>query len=260
MTTLLVGCGRMGGALLRGWLAHGLTDIHVFDPGAEAIDGVGRLETLAAVADLPRPLTVVVAVKPALASKVLAEIGLLLGADALIVSVMAGIPLKAMREAVGERPMLVRAMPNIAVSLGRGATAAVGAEGLGDAHRGICERLLGSVGTLAWLPDEAMLDAATALSGSGPAYFFLFAEHLAAAGIGLGLPADVAHRLAAATLAGAGALAAEDPDVAGLRAMVTSPGGTTAAAIAAFQADDRLRILIAEAARAAATRAGELGG
>lgn len=260
MSILLIGCGRMGGALLQGWRAQGSGDVHVYDPGAGSIEGAVRLSALSLAATLPRPLTVIVAVKPAAARQVLGELAPQLRPGDLLVSIMAGISLQSLRDMAGEAPLLVRAMPNIAVSLGRGATAAIADATVTASCRDTSERLLGAVGQLVWLPDEGMLDAATALSGSGPAYFFLFAEYLAQAGAELGLPLNVAHSLATSTLAGAGALAWEDRDLAGLRARVTSPNGTTAAAVESFQTGDRLKMLIVEAARAAARRAGELAG
>lgn len=257
MAVLLIGCGRMGGALAKGW--RNSEEVAVFDPAVPDIGGVRRLDSLDEAQELPRPLTVVIAVKPQILDQVLPSLQPLAEAGALIVSVVAGATLTTLSTALGEGALLVRAMPNTPAAIGRGITAAVAAAPVGDEHRARAAQLLEAAGDILWLDDERQMDAVTAVSGSGPAYFFRFTEALAKAGEAAGLPAEVAMRLARATFMGAGALAeAGEVDVASLREEVTSPGGTTAAALARFDADDALDRLTAEAVEAAAARSREL--
>ncbi|RAK60211.1 pyrroline-5-carboxylate reductase [Phenylobacterium hankyongense] len=260
---VLIGCGRMGQALLAGWTARGETAF-VIDPSADraALAALGavvidRLDDLAAV---PKPLCVLVAVKPADAQAAIAGLAPWLGPGDLVVSVAAGVPIAALRRALGAaQPGVVRAMPNIAASAGAAMTAAVAEPGLDAGRRGLCESLFTCVGEFVWLADEPLLDAATAISGSGLAYVFSLGEQLAQAGVALGLADDVAARLARVTLSGAGALAARgEASLAELRAQVTSPSGTTAAALAVLDGPGGLGELIARATTAAARRAAEM--
>lgn len=257
MGVLLVGCGRMGGALARGWRSN--EDVAIFDPAAPAIEGVRRLGGLDEADTLAPPLTVVIAVKPQILGEVLPSLRPLAQAGALIVSVVAGATLATLRNGLGEDALLVRTMPNTPAAVGRGITAGVAGDGVSPEYRERAAQLLEAGGDFLWLEDEDQMDAVTAVSGSGPAYFFRFTEALARAGVGAGLSEDVAMRLARATFVGAGALAgARQDDVAALRQEVTSPGGTTAAALARLDAGEALDRLVAEAVEAAAARSREL--
>jgi acetyl esterase len=228
---LMIGAGRMGQAFLSGWA--GIAEASFLDPGVEACDNARKLSSIAEAADLPRPLTVMIAVKPQMISDVLPQLASLAGPDVLFISIAAGVEIASFQALLGEEARIVRAMPNTPVSVGRGVTAAVAGAGVNSRQRQQAELLLSAVGDLIWLDDEGLLDAVTAVSGSGPAYFFRFAEALAEAGAKAGLDRDSAFRLARATLSGSGAVAAaRDASLADLRVEVTSPGGTTAAALA----------------------------
>ena len=261
---VLAGAGKMGEALLRGWLAEGLTAlaINVVDPHLdermmdfcrEAGVGVG------APSELARAL--VLAVKPQTFAAADAAVTLapLAGPDTLVVSIMAGTTLAALRSALPHAGAIVRAMPNMAAAVGRGATALAGEAGLSPERQAVTQTLLGAVGHAEWL-DEDMMDAVTAVSGSGPAYVFLLAECLAEAGVAAGLHPEVAARLARATVEGAGALMASRPELtpAQLRGAVTSPGGTTAAALAVLRRPGGMQPLLTAAVAAAKKRAEEL--
>ena len=185
----------------------------------------------------------------------------LAGPGTLVVSILAGQTLGNLRAGLPRAGGLVRAMPNLPASIGRGATALAGEPDLSPGRRATAQTLLAAVGLVEWL-DESLIDAVTALSGSGPAYVFLLAECLAEAGVAAGLPTDVAQRLARATVEGAGELMARQPDLTPteLRKAVTSPGGTTAAALAVLCAEGGLRPLLTRAVSDAKRRAGELAG
>jgi pyrroline-5-carboxylate reductase len=258
-TIVMVGCGRMGGAILRGLQAGGPHEVWIVDPAVEPSEGV---HVVRAVADLP-PLvgpTVLLAVKPQVIGDLLPELAPLAGSETLILSIVAGLTVETLCAALGDQARVVRAMPNTPAAVMHGVTAALAGPGVGEAQRRRADALLGAIGEVVWLEDEALIDAVTAVSGSGPAYFFRFAEALSQAGRALGLPPEVAERLARRTLEGAGALAAStDRSLAELRAEVTSPGGTTAAGLARLDAEERLQRLVEEAADAARTRSRELG-
>jgi pyrroline-5-carboxylate reductase len=257
-SVVLIGLGRMGAALITGWTTAGVTPLYFIDRKAASRSGAIELASMADVADLPRPLVVVLAVKPGAGPEVLAELAPWLRAKDLVISVMAGVSLETLRRFAGEDVDVVRAMPNIAFAMGRSATAAVADPGVSTDNLAACDRLLGGGGGLTWLSTEQALTAATAISGSGLAYVFLFAEHLARAGQDLGLCRSSAMGLARDVLAGAGAMAAEGEALAAMRDRITSPGGTTAAALAVFERDDNLRRLVVDAAHAAARRSAEL--
>jgi pyrroline-5-carboxylate reductase len=181
-------------------------------------------------------------------------------ASAVFVSIAAGTTLAAIRAGLGAGAAVVRAMPNTPAQIRQGVTVACAGAGVSPEQRALADRLLAAVGEVAWVDDEALLDAVTAVSGSGPAYVFLLAECLAEAAVAAGLPAGLAERLARRTVAGAGALLAHGSDSAALlRQKVTSPGGTTAAALAILDGANGLRPLLARAVAAAAVRARELG-
>lgn len=258
MKVVMIGAGRMGGALLRG-LPPG-TEAYFVDPEVTDLPGARKLADIGAVAALGAPRLVVLAVKPAGVVPVASQLAPLLGAEDCVLSIAAGVRLASLRAALGDGPALVRSMPNLPVAVGKGMIAAIADAppvGLAAALPG----LFAQAGDWAWLSDEALIDVATAVSGSGPAYFFYLGELLARAGVAQGLPAEVAMQLARATLIGSGAFAdAEGRPLSALREQVTSPNGTTAAALAAFGADDALGKLTADAVDAARRRAVELAG
>ena len=262
---LLLGCGKMGSALLEGWLAGGLPPAAVTviepDPG-ERLHALAA-EGLALNAPLPAdPAVAVLAVKPQAMAAALPALAALGESTTLFVSIAAGTPIARLEAALGARTPIVRAMPNTPAAIGRGITALVGNASPGAGALDLAETLMAAVGRTVRLADESQMDAVTAVSGSGPAYVFLTIEALAAAGEAEGLPPDLALALARATVAGAGALAeASDKPPSALRTDVTSPGGTTAAALAVLMAEDAgLPALMRRGVAAAAARSRELAG
>ncbi len=259
---VLLGCGKMGSAMLGGWLAQGLAPgaVWVLDP--KPSDWLRALDGIHLNDGLPEsPAIVLVAVKPQVMGDALPGLQALGNGDVLFVSVAAGVPIAAYERILGDRTPIVRAMPNTPAAVGKGITALVGNARAGDAGLALAEGLLAAVGQTVRLDDEAQMDAVTAVSGSGPAYVFHLIETLAAAGEAEGLPADLALKLARATVAGAGALAeAAEETPAQLRVNVTSPGGTTAAALAVLMdPDSGFPALLRKAVAAAAARSRELG-
>ena len=249
-TVWLLGCGNMGGALLRRWLAAELTRVAVIDPAPRTLpDGI------VASGDAPDgvPDVLVVAVKPQLLAQAAAPLVARLGADTLIVSIVAGVSCATLA-ALFDGRQVVRTMPNTPASVGQGVTALFAPDG----RRAVAEALFAPAGTWVWLDDEAQFDAVTAVSGSGPAYVFAMIEALGAAGVAAGLPPALAAELALRTVAGAGQLAAlGEASPAELRASVTSPNGTTAAGLAVLQ--PALDALMQATVAAAARRSRELG-
>jgi len=259
---VMAGCGRMGTALLRGWIAAGLDPacVHVQEPSpSDWLRGSG----VALNGPLPdAPAVVLVAVKPQVMDAALPGLAGFGGGGTLFVSVAAGIALARYEAALGAGTPVVRTMPNTPAAIGRGITALVGNGAVGPAGLDLAEALMSAVGETLRLSHEAQMDAVTAVSGSGPAYVFHMIEALAAAGVAAGLPDDLAMRLSRATVSGAGELALRsDEDAATLRANVTSPGGTTAAALAVLMDEgDGLPPLMQRAVAAAAARSRELSG
>jgi pyrroline-5-carboxylate reductase len=261
----ILGGGNMGRALIGGLLRSGARPecISVGESLPAARDSLARELGITASADnaaaIAGATVVVLAVKPQDAAAVLRPLAAALGQSRpLLISVAAGIRVAALESCCGPGITVIRAMPNRPALVGAGATGAYAAASVESAARTLAEQVLESVGEVMWVPTEEALDAVTALSGSGPAYFLLLAEYMAAAGERLGLEAGVARRLAATTLHGTGLLAqAQDADLARLRAEVTSPGGTTEAALRVFEAGE-LRSLVARALAAAAQRSREL--
>jgi pyrroline-5-carboxylate reductase len=264
-TILLAGAGKMGGALLQGWLALGLSPEKVAvieplpSPDLAALSKQGlRLnpphDVVGAVA------AVVVAVKPQIAPEVLPALAPFVGAGTVVVSIMAGRTLGFLADSL-PRAGLVRAMPNTPAAIGRGITVAVANSLVAPEQRALVDVLLSAVGAVEWITDEALMDAVTALSGSGPAYVFLLAESMTRGGTAAGLPPALADRLARVTVAGAGELLHRSPlDSATLRENVTSPGGTTAAALEVLMAEGGLERLMAAAIAAATKRSRDLAG
>jgi pyrroline-5-carboxylate reductase len=258
---VLLGCGKMGSAMLRGWLAGGLSpgSVHVTEP--QPSDWL-RSTGVAVNGPMPEaPAVALVAVKPQMMGEALPAMTSLGGGGTLVVSIAAGTPLSAFEAAFGPGTPVVRAMPNTPAAIGRGITAIIGNGQATEMHLELAESLLSAVGEVVRLDSEPQMDAVTAVSGSGPAYVFHLIETLAAAGEAEGLPPDLALRLARATVAGAGALAQETgTDPAQLRRDVTSPGGTTQAGLGVLMdAEHGLLPLIRRTVRAAAHRSEELG-
>ncbi len=262
---VLVGAGKMGGALLDGWLRAGLdpakTAVIEPDPSPQisALTGRGvRLNPDAAT--LSRVAAIVIAVKPQIADQVLPAVAPMAGKSTLIVSIMAGRTLHFLSGALKDASAYVRAMPNTPAAIGRGITVAVPLHA-DETQRRLAQALLSAIGTVEWVEDERLMDAVTAVSGSGPAYVFLLAEVLAQAGIAAGLPRPLAEKLARETVAGSGELLHRSPlDAATLRENVTSPGGTTAAALEVLMGDNGLASLMREAVAAATERSRKLAG
>jgi pyrroline-5-carboxylate reductase len=260
---LLVGCGKMGGALLGGWLARGVAPdtVHVVEPapiGAPA--GVRVVDRPEALPSALAPDIVIFAVKPQSLPDV-ARHYRKYARTAVFLSIAAGKPVAFFVGALGGDAAIVRSMPNTPAAVGAGITAAYANQNVGATQRALCQRLLEAVGEVVWVDDEALLDAVTAVSGSGPAYVFLLIECLTEAAVAEGLPADVAQRLARATVIGSGLLARGTPEPAAqLRKNVTSPGGTTEAALKVLMAENGMAALMRRAVRAATVRSRELAG
>ena len=254
---VLLGCGKMGSAMLAGWLDQGLepTSVWVQDPvPSDWLKGTGALLN----AKLPEsPAIVLIAVKPQMMADALPDLAALGGGDTLFVSVAAGTSLATYADILGADTPVVRAMPNTPAAIGQGITAIIGSGEVSEEQLSLAEGLLSAVGQTVRLTTESQMDAVTGLSGSGPAYVFHLIECMAAAGQNQGLPPDLAMELAKATVAGAGALAAkgeETPER--LRMNVTSPNGTTQAGLEVLM--DQLPTLMRATVRAATERSKEL--
>ncbi|PWC75404.1 pyrroline-5-carboxylate reductase [Azospirillum sp. TSH64] len=265
---LLVGCGKMGGAMLDGWLAAGIASrVVVVDRAGlpQSVAGDARV-TLASAADaLPAgfvPDVVVLAVKPQVMEDALPSYRALVGPGTVFLSVAAGKTIAYFERLLGEAAVVVRSMPNTPAAIGRGMTVAVANARVSTGQRALSDRLLRAVGDVAWVEDEGLLDPVTAVSGSGPAYVFFLVEAMAKAGEAAGLPADLAMRLARTTVSGAGALLDASPqqEAADLRKAVTSPNGTTQAALEVLMAPEGVQPVMTAAIAAAARRSRELAG
>lgn len=260
---VLIGAGKMGLALARGWIAGGLppSQLVLCDPQpAEATKAFAAEHGVRLQADPSGVLVhvLVLAVKPQVAKDVMAQVQPSVGRQTLVVSIAAGISLKTLSQALGT-DRVVRTMPNTPAQIGRGITGAVGLS-IGESDREVATALLSAAGEVMWFDDELKIDAVTAVSGSGPAYVFYMVEALAAAAERQGFTPEQAMRLARATVTGAAALLDADPAPAGqLRQNVTSPKGTTAEALAVLMAPDGLAPLMERAVAAARRRSEELG-
>ena len=261
-TIVLAGAGKMGGAMLSGWLAQGLDAkrVVVVEPhpsqeiSALAARGV-RLNP--SPKDTGAVATLVVALKPQMFREAGAMLKSFVGSTTLVVSIMAGTTIAALEEVCGGS--VVRAMPNTPAAIGRGITVAVAAKNVSPSQRAVADALLRATGSVEWVDDENLMDAVTAVSGSGPAYIFLLAEELARAGVEAGLPPELATRLARETVAGSGELLRRsEASSATLRQNVTSPGGTTAAALEVLMGPDGMQPLLTRAVAAATKRSKEL--
>jgi pyrroline-5-carboxylate reductase len=264
---LLIGAGKMGGAMLEGWLKDGLApaDVAVVDPNPSermraladlglrlnpAVDAIGQVDCL------------LLAVKPQMLDAAAGTLAAVAGPETLLISVVAGKTIADLRSRAPRVRAVVRAMPNTPAAVGRGITGCAASPDVTDVQRAFTNRLLAAIGRVEWVPTEDLIDAVTAVSGSGPAYVFHLVEAMAEAGEAAGLPPDLAMRLARATVEGAGELLFQDAatSAAQLRRNVTSPAGTTAAALEVLMADDGLAPLMRKAVAAAKRRAGELSG
>ena len=262
----LVGAGKMGGAMLEGWLALGLDPRNVVviepQPSPEMIalsqKGIALNPPAGAVSNIA---TIVLAVKPQVASEVMSSVAASVGPGTLVLSIMAGKTLGFLQAAM-PKAAIVRAMPNTPAAIGRGITVAVPNAAVTVEQKQRAHDLLAASGAVEWISDESLMDAVTAVSGSGPAYVFLLAEALARAGVAAGLPEGLAATLARETVAGAGELLHRSPlDAETLRKNVTSPAGTTAAALDVLMHNDGgLDPLMREAVAAATKRSRELAG
>src|ERR1700722_6200854 len=259
---VLAGAGKMGGAMLSGWLARGLDahSVSVIEPHpsddirALAAKGI-RLNP--SPKEIGAAATLVVALKPQMFREADLMLKSFAGPSTLVVSIMAGATIASIEAVCGG--MVIRAMPNTPAAIGRGITVAVAANQVSPAQRAVADALLRATGSVEWIDDEGLMDAVTAVSGSGPAYVFLLAEELARAGLGAGLPPALATKLARETVSGSGELLhRSELASATLRQNVTSPGGTTAAALEVLMAKDGMQPLLTRAVAAATRRSREL--
>lgn len=258
---LLVGCGKMGGALLDGWLEKDLApqNIIVIEPHIRLRDDLSArgVRMFEQVDDIPpdfSPDVIVLAVKPQIMKDVISDYHRF-SKKAVFMSIAAGTPIGYFEEYLGPKAEIVRVMPNTPASIGRGTSVLIANGQTTKKHRITCNGLMEAVGSTSWLEDEALMDAVTAVSGSGPAYVFLLIECLEKAGVAVGLPTDLAKRLAIETVSGAGELARQSDEHAHqLRINVTSPGGTTEAALNILMAPDGIQGLLNRAVAAAKSR------
>ena len=264
---LLIGCGKMGGAMLSGWLESGIAGggVVVLDPmGAGAFAGRAGVTVHSDLDSLPGgldPEVVVFAVKPQQMADAAPFAARYAGQGTVFMSIAAGTKLRFFEDILGKGAAIVRAMPNTPAAIGQGITVACPNANVSSSQMAICMALLSAIGEALSVDDEALIDPVTAVSGSGPAYVFLLIECLGAAGVEAGLPPELARRLALVTVAGAGQLALQsDDDPAQLRKNVTSPGGTTQAALEVLMAGDGLQPLMTRAVAAATRRGRELAG
>jgi len=265
---VLVGCGNMGRAMLAGWLKSGklaADATFVVEPNADLRERAQALgcRVAATAADIPAdaaPELAVIAVKPQVIREVTEQYRRFGDGRTAFVSVAAGTPVATFEEILGPRAPILRCMPNTPAAIGKGMMVVFSNPLVSAQTRGRVLDLLSASGAVATIDDESLMDAVTAVSGSGPAYVFHFIECLTAAAEKAGLPAETAKLLAMQTVYGAAALAAESGEEPGeLRRQVTSPNGTTAAALAVLMGEDRLKTLVTEAVEAARLRSIELG-
>jgi pyrroline-5-carboxylate reductase len=265
-TIVLVGAGKMGGAMLDAWLALGLPPASVVviepqpAPELTALSSRGlKLNPL--LKDVREVSAIVIAVKPQVAPVVVPTLAPLLTPNTVMLSIMAGRTLGFLEGALAQQAALVRAMPNTPAAIGRGITVAAPNAKVSQRQRALVHTLLAATGLVEWVTDEGLMDAVTAVSGSGPAYVFLLVEALTHAGMSAGLPPELAAKLARATVSGSGELLDRSPlDPATLRQNVTSPGGTTAAALDVLMAAEGMTALMSRAVLAATRRSRELAG
>jgi pyrroline-5-carboxylate reductase len=266
---ILVGAGKMGSAMLDGWLVRGLApkQIVVIEPkptkAVKALTrrGLNLNPKPGPKAKAEAAAAIVIAIKPQTAPEAVPALGLHVGKSTLVLSIMAGRTIGFLEKSLPGGTAIVRAMPNTPAAIGRGIAVACPNDKVSVRQRKLASDLLAAIGKVEWANDEGLMDAVTALSGSGPAYVFLLAEAMTQAGIAAGLPADLAARLARETVAGSGELLHRSPlDAATLRQNVTSPGGTTAAALEVLMGPDGFDQLLTKAIAAATRRGRDLAG
>ena len=264
---LLVGCGKMGTALLRGWLENGLDrrDVIVVEPAAAlraSLEDDFGIEAVPDVYGIPREfrcLALIFAVKPQMMSDVLPLYAERRARETVVLSIAAGTAVERFEQVFGSDAAVIRAMPNTPAAIGQGVTALFANPHVDETQRGLAEALMRAVGAVHWIDDEALMHPITAMSGGGPAYVFLLIETLAQAGIANGLPEELAWPMARATVIGSGGLAgASDEDAATLRRNVTSPRGTTEAALGVLMAEGGIQPLFDRAIAAATQRSKDL--
>ena len=263
---VLVGAGKMGEALLRGWLAGGLAPqrVTIVEPKPSPAIALLAAERGIAVnpplAGLAAPEVLFLAIKPQTLAAAASDLAPLAGPDTLVISILAGKRIADLSARLPNARALARVMPNTPAAVGRGASAGFASPAASARQRHWAQGLMSAVGQFDWLADEELIDAVTAISGSGPAYVFALVEAMAEAGVKLGLPAELAMKLARATVEGAGELLHREPAVtaAKLRENVTSPGGTTAAALEVLMGKDGMQSLLTRAVAAATRRSKEL--
>lgn len=267
-TVALIGAGNMGLAMLEGWAAEGLAGdrVAIIEPNpSERLKALcaakGYLLGDSAAVGGARD-AVILAIKPQMLEAGTSAAAPFVGPQSVVVSILAGKRIADIAARLPAAKAIVRAMPNTPAAIGRGVTGAFASPETSEAQRALSHALLAAAGQVEWVENEPLIDAVTAVSGSGPAYVFYLVECLAAAGAEAGLPADLAARLARATIEGAGELLHRQADASAetLRQRVTSPGGTTAAALSVLMAEDGLAPLMSRAVAAAKKRAGELSG
>lgn len=265
---VLLGAGKMGQAMLDGWLKRGLSakKVIALDPNpSKEIKATAKLGVKVNPKTGPKASAdaqaIVISVKPQMAPDAVPPLGLYVGKSTLVVSIMAGRTMAFLEKALPPSTAIVRAMPNTPAAVGRGISVAVANTRVTAKQRKLATDLLSAIGKVEWVNDEGLIDAVTATSGSGPAYVFLLVEAMAKAGAAAGLPPELAYRLARETVAGAGELLHQSPlDAATLRQNVTSPGGTTAAALNVLMGPAGFDKLLTEAIAAATRRSKELAG
>ena len=264
---LLVGCGKMGSALLTGWLGREIddTDVIVVEPsGGNFLQKRFNVPVINSLDKLNvefTPNIIVFAVKPQAMDQIVPNYGHFVAPETMFLSIAAGKPTDYFQHRLGDGASVVRSMPNTPAAVGRGITVAYRNGAVSDAQKLMATKLLEAVGEVGWVEDESLIDSVTAVSGSGPAYVFLMIECLAEAGIRLGLDPDLAEQLARTTVAGSGELARQSAESASvLRQNVTSPGGTTAAALDVLMGKNGLQELMSQAVSAAERRSRELSG
>jgi pyrroline-5-carboxylate reductase len=261
---LLVGAGKMGGAMLDGWIARGLAPkrIVVIEPQpGKAVKALARRGLKLNPKGSTEAAAIVIAVKPQSAPEAVPPLRPFVGKTTLVLSIMAGRTLRFLQQSLAPGTAIVRAMPNTPAAIGRGISVAVANAKVSAHQRKLAGDLLAAIGKVEWASDETLMDAVTALSGSGPAYVFLLVEAMTKAGIAAGLPAELAARLARETVAGSGELLHRSAlDAATLRQNVTSPGGTTAAALEVLMGPGGFDEIMTKAIAAATRRGRELAG
>lgn len=268
LSLLLVGCGKMGQAMLGGWIDHDIdpASIVVVDPNSENLSVAEKLgcQAVLSAADIPdafRPEVIILAVKPQVISDVLPTFRAFAEKGSLVVSIAAGTRIATFEAVFGESSAIVRAMPNTPAAVHQGMIVCCPNAHVSAGQKDHCDLLMQAIGSVAWIEDETLMDAVTGLSGSGPAYVFYMIEAMTGAGVKAGLPEDLAIQLAQETVAGAGALARQsDEPAAQLRQNVTSPNGTTAAGLEVLMNEEiGLGPLMEKTVAAATARSKELG-